>query len=49
VQATTGHGDARRIAEEFARMGFDVLISHGGDGTAMQVAAGIAARGLRWG
>ncbi|OLD62834.1 MAG: hypothetical protein AUI33_13320 [Ignavibacteria bacterium 13_1_40CM_2_61_4] len=41
VQSTTGPGDARRIAEESRAMGFDVLVSHGGDGTAMQVAAGI--------
>src|SRR6267143_1027676 len=42
VQSTAGPGDARRIAEESRGMGFDVLVSHGGDGTAMQVAAGIA-------
>src|SRR2546426_10270431 len=41
VRSTTGPGDARRIAEESRAMGFDVLVSHGGDGTAMQVAAGI--------
>ena len=42
VQSTTGPGDARRIAEQARGEGFDVLVSHGGDGTAMQVAAGIA-------
>ncbi|HET8713901.1 MAG TPA: diacylglycerol kinase family protein [Gemmatimonadales bacterium] len=42
VQATAGPGDARRIAEQSRGAGFDVLVSHGGDGTAMQVAAGIA-------
>lgn len=41
VQATAGPGDARRIAEEARTGGFDVFVSHGGDGTAMQVAAGI--------
>ena len=30
-------------------MGFDVLVSHGGDGTAMQVAAGIAGSGITLG
>lgn len=42
VQSTAGHGDARRIAEESRTGGFDVVVSHGGDGTAMQVAAGLA-------
>lgn len=42
VQSTAGPGDARRIAEQSRGAGFDVLVSHGGDGTAMQVAAGIA-------
>ena len=46
VRSTTGPGDARRIAEEARHMGFDVLVSHGGDGTAMQVAAGIAGSGI---
>lgn len=45
VRATTGPGDARRIAEEARPMGFDVFVSHGGDGTAMQVAAGIVESG----
>src|SRR5256885_11361077 len=40
VEATAGHGDARRIAEQARGAGFDVLVSHGGDGTAMQVGAG---------
>ena len=30
VQATTGPGDARRIAEEARTGGFDVFVSHGG-------------------
>jgi len=49
VRSTTGPGDARRIAEESRGMGFDVLVSHGGDGTAMQVAAGIAGTGISLG
>ena len=49
VRATAGPGDARRIAEESRGMGFDVLVSHGGDGTAMQVAAGIAGTGIALG
>jgi diacylglycerol kinase (ATP) len=46
VRATEGPGDARRIAEAARGAGFDVLVSHGGDGTAMQVAAGIAGTGI---
>src|SRR6266699_7196320 len=49
VRSTAGPGDARRIAEESRGMGFDVLVSHGGDGTAMQVAAGIAGTGISLG
>src|SRR6267378_2651349 len=49
VRSTTGPGDARRIAEESRGRGFDVLVSHGGDGTAMQVAAGIAGTGTALG
>ena len=49
VQATAGPGDARRIAEQSRGAGFDVLVSHGGDGTAMQVAAGIASTGISLG
>ncbi|HUK20416.1 MAG TPA: diacylglycerol kinase family protein [Gemmatimonadales bacterium] len=41
VQATTAPGDARRIARLARDEGVDVLVSYGGDGTAMQVAAGI--------
>ncbi len=41
VRSVTGPGEARRIAEQARGFGFDVLVSHGGDGTAMQVAAGI--------
>lgn len=43
---TGGAGDARRFAEEAKRQGFDVLVSYGGDGTAMQVAAAIAETGI---
>ncbi len=49
VRSTAGPGDARRIAEESRASGFDVLVSHGGDGTAMQVAAGIAGTGTALG
>src|SRR6266581_3081026 len=49
VRSTAGPGDARRIAEASRGMGFDVLVSHGGDGTAMQVAAGIAGTGIALG
>ncbi|HKA58537.1 MAG TPA: diacylglycerol kinase family protein [Gemmatimonadales bacterium] len=49
VQATAGPGDARRIAEEARTGGFDVFVSHGGDGTAMQVAAGITGTNITLG
>lgn len=49
VRSTAGPGDARRIAEQARGEGFDVLVSHGGDGTAMQVAAGIAGTGMALG
>src|SRR3989442_7605911 len=45
LQTITGPGDARRIAEGARGAGFDVLVSHGGDGTAMQVAAGTSRSG----
>src|SRR6266513_2860280 len=41
LRTIKGPGDARRIAEESRDEGFDVMVSHGGDGTAMQVAAAI--------
>jgi YegS/Rv2252/BmrU family lipid kinase len=41
VQATAKPGDARRFAREARERGVDVLVSYGGDGTAMQVAAGM--------
>ena len=48
VLATAGPGDARRFATEAAEDhgGFDLLLSVGGDGTAMQVAAGLAGSGI---
>src|SRR5712691_9502542 len=49
LRTISGPGDARRIAEESLGVGFDVLVSHGGDGTAMQVAAGIAGSGIALG
>lgn len=49
LRTISGAGDARRIAEESLGEGFDVLVSHGGDGTAMQVAAGIAGSGIALG
>jgi diacylglycerol kinase (ATP) len=49
VRSITGPGEARRIAEAARGFGFDVLVSHGGDGTAMQVAAGIAGSGIALG
>ncbi len=49
LQTIAGPGDARRIAEQAREAGFDVLVSHGGDGTAMQVAAGIAGTGIALG
>lgn len=49
VQTTAGPGDARRIAAAARSGGFDVVVSHGGDGTAMQVAAGIAGTGITLG
>ncbi|HXF95101.1 MAG TPA: diacylglycerol kinase family protein [Gemmatimonadales bacterium] len=41
VRATTRSGDARRFAEDARQGGFDVVVCYGGDGTAMQVAAGL--------
>lgn len=46
VRATQGPGDARRFSEEARGQGFDVVVCHGGDGTAMQVAAGIVGTGI---
>lgn len=46
VLETGGGGDARRFAEEAMRQRFDALVTYGGDGTAMQVAAAIAGSGV---
>jgi len=49
VLATAAPGDARRFATEAATEGhggFDALLSVGGDGTAMQVAAGLVGTGI---
>lgn len=45
IQATAAPGDARRFTEAARGQGFDVIVCHGGDGTAMQVAAGIVGTG----
>lgn len=49
VHTTAGPGDARQVAEDARGAGFDVMVSHGGDGTAMQVAAGIVGTGVALG
>jgi YegS/Rv2252/BmrU family lipid kinase len=49
VQATAHPGDARRFAREACDAGVDVLVSYGGDGTAMQIAAGIHGTGVALG
>ncbi len=46
VLATTRAGDARRFAAEARIQGYDVLVCYGGDGTAMQVAAGAVGSGI---
>ena len=46
VLATTRPGDARRFAAEARTHGFDVLVGYGGDGTAMQIAAGAVGSGI---
>jgi len=46
LAATAAPKDARRIAERGRADGFDALLSHGGDGTAMQVAAALAGTGI---
>jgi diacylglycerol kinase family enzyme len=49
VHTTAGPGDARPVAEQARSAGYDVFVSHGGDGTAMQVAAGIVGTGITLG
>ncbi len=46
VLATAQAGDARRFAREGCHQGFDVLVCYGGDGTAMEIAAGAAGSGI---
>jgi len=46
VLATAKTGDARRFAREAGDQGFDVLVCYGGDGTAMEIAAGAVGTGL---
>ncbi|HVH67840.1 MAG TPA: diacylglycerol kinase family protein [Gemmatimonadales bacterium] len=46
VLATARQGDARRFAREARTQGFDALVCYGGDGTAMEIAAGAMASGL---
>src|SRR5438093_285831 len=40
VLATGQPGDARRFAREARDAGFDAFVCYGGDGTAMEIAAG---------
>lgn len=46
VLATAGPGDARRFVEAAKGSAYDAVICYGGDGTAMQVAAGVAGTGM---
>src|SRR2546421_11215824 len=46
VRATARAGDARRFAREAAGQGFDALVCYGGDGTAMEIAAGAGGGGI---
>src|SRR6266496_2199436 len=46
VRATAQAGDARRFAREATEQGFDALVCYGGDGTAMEIAAGAAGGGI---
>lgn len=46
VLATARPGDAGRFAREARHGGFDVLVCYGGDGTAMEVAAGAVGSGI---
>jgi YegS/Rv2252/BmrU family lipid kinase len=46
VAATAKAGDARRLAVRGREEGFDTMLSYGGDGTAMQIAAAIAGTGI---
>jgi YegS/Rv2252/BmrU family lipid kinase len=46
VAATAKPGDARRLALRGRDEGFDTMLSYGGDGTAMQIAAAVAGTGI---
>ncbi len=46
VLATLGPRDARRFAEEARDQKLDVVVSYGGDGTAMQIAAALVGTGI---
>ena len=46
VLATARAGDARRFAREAKAQGFDALVCYGGDGTAMEIAAGAVGSGI---
>src|SRR3989454_7454675 len=46
VLATARAGDARRFAREARSQGFDALVCYGGDGTAMEIAAGAVGSGI---
>jgi len=46
VLATAQAGDARRFAREARQQGVDVLVCYGGDGTAMEIAAGAVGSGI---
>ena len=46
VLATHGPTDARRFALEARTQGCDIVVSYGGDGTAMQIAAGLLGSGI---
>jgi len=46
VLATARAGDARRFAGEAQAEGFDALVCYGGDGTAMEIAAGAVKSGI---
>src|SRR5256886_14735853 len=45
-RGTARAGDARRFADEARAQGFDALVSYGGDGTAMEIAAGAVKSGI---
>src|SRR2546428_10672451 len=46
VLATARAGDARRFAREAHAQGFEALVCYGGDGTAMEIAAGAGESGI---